>query len=256
MTIKVVVSGALGKMGKEVISTVNKEESLELVGVVDVKKFSEEWLETELVTGQDVELVLKEAKPHVMVDFTQPDVLLNNLTAAIKNNVAPVIGTTGITEEILKEVHSLSEYYNVGAVIAPNFSIGAVLMMHFAAKISSYMPNVEIIEMHHDKKLDAPSGTAIKTAQLIDAELKEKEIKNENSLARGEIFNGINVHSIRLPGLVAHQEVIFGGVGQTLTIRHDAINREAFMPGVVLAIKEATKIKGVIYGLDKLLGLR
>lgn len=255
MVTKVVVSGALGKMGKEVIKAINKEDDLKLVGLVDVEKISEEYLETDLITGKDIEYVLKEAKPHVVVDFTQPDALLQNITAAIKNYVVPVVGTTGVTEEILEEIHTLSENYNIGVIIAPNFSIGAVLMMHFAAKISSYMPSVEIVEMHHDKKIDAPSGTAIKTAQLIGTELKETERKNEDSLARGQVCNGINVHSIRLPGLVAHQEVIFGGVGQTLSIKHDAINREAFMPGVILAIREANTAKGVIYGLDRLLGL-
>jgi 4-hydroxy-tetrahydrodipicolinate reductase len=253
MSIKVAVSGVFGKMGQEVVKAVEAEEDLELVGMVDVKEFPED-LKSHAVTGKDLSVVLKDSKAEVMVDFTQPDTVMKNIETAIVNGVSPVVGTTGLSKEDLDRIHILSEKHNVGVIIAPNFALGAILMMHYAAKIAKYMPHVEIIELHHNKKLDAPSGTAIKTAQLIAEQRDNLSLKEENS-ARGDLYNGINVHSIRLPGLVAHQEVIFGGQGQTLTIRHDTTSREAFMPGVIMAIREAKNVKGVIYGLENLLDL-
>jgi len=174
--------------------------------------------------------------------------------------VRPVVGTTGITETDLEKIAAWSEEYATSAIIAPNFALGAVLMMLFAAQAARYLPEAEIIELHHAEKVDAPSGTAIKTAEMIlqargqSTRAAVAELEKVKS-ARGGNMDGVRLHSVRLPGLVAHQEVIFGGVGQTLTIRHDSLSRSSFMPGVVLAIKEVMNREGVCYGLEKILSL-
>ena len=158
----------------------------------------------------------------------------------------------------MDEIEKLAEQAGVAAMVIPNFAIGAVLMMKFAAQAAKYMPNAEIIELHHDKKTDAPSGTAIKTAEMIDAARKAAGVEPNmpaggDDPARGEKRDGVHVHSVRLPGLVAHQEVLFGGTGQILTIRHDSLDRTSFMPGVLLAVRKASEVRGLVYGLDKLI---
>ncbi len=253
MPIKVAISGVLGKMGQAVKNAVEEEDDLQLVGMIDTKSFSNNKIDYNIVIGSDLNYVLKECEADVLVDFTQPDTVLKNVEIALENEVYTVVGTTGLTENDLDKLNMLSEEQGVGVLIAPNFAIGAVLMMNYASKISKYMPNVEIIELHHDNKLDAPSGTAIKTAQMLNNE--NNNYLNEKNSAYGSIHNGVKVHSIRLPGFIAHQEVIFGGKGQTLTIRHDTTSREAFMPGVVMAIREISKYVGLIYGLENLLDL-
>ena len=184
--------------------------------------------------------------------------LRKNAMTAIKLGVSPVIGTTGLSEEAKNEIKKLAEEKKVPVFIAPNFAIGAVLMMLMARQAAKYLPDVEIIELHHDKKLDAPSGTAVQTAQLIQ-EVREAhkqghpDEKEKMTGARGAEYEGIRIHSVRLPGYVAHQEVIFGGLGQTLTIRHDSLDRESFMPGVVLACKKVRALSGLTVGLEKIL---
>ena len=205
--------------------------------------------------------MLARVKPHVMVDFTHPESVMENVRTALRYGVAPVVGTTGITQQDLLEIERLCEQHDTGAVVAPNFAIGANLMIHFARIASRYFPSAEITELHHDGKADAPSGTALRTAEEM---LRARERPFEQGATakvmldgvRGGEMGGIRVHSVRLPGLVAHQEVLFGGQGQTLLIRHDSVSRESFMPGVIMAIKEATKIKGLVYGLDRLMGLQ
>lgn len=251
MSIKVAICGALGKMGQEVIKAVEEEKDLQLTGLIDKKQFNN-YYKNKYITGDNLEEILRKSHADVLVDFTQPDTVMSNIKTAILCGVAPVVGTTGLTTQDLDQIHLLAEEKNVGVIIAPNFAIGAVLMMHCASKISKFMNEVEIIEFHHEQKLDAPSGTAIKTAQLIK---KERNLNKEENPARGGIYSGVNIHSVRLPGLVAHQEVIFGGEGQTLTIRHDSTSRRSFMPGVIMAVKEVKRVKGVIYGLENLLGL-
>lgn len=177
---------------------------------------------------------------------------------ALSHGVRPVVGTTGFSETDIEELRRLAEEKELGAIIAPNFAIGAILMMKFAQMAANYFEDVEIIEKHHDRKLDAPSGTAIKTAELISKVRQSKQQghpdeKEELVGARGANVDGMRIHSVRLPGLVAHQEVIFGGVGQTLTIRHDSLNRESFMPGVKLAVEAVLNLKTLVYGLEHII---
>ncbi len=261
--VRVLVNGACGRMGQAVLAAVLADEELELVGAVDIKGGMDagELIGKEksgVVVEEDLVAALADSKPDVMVDFTRPDVVFGNVCTALKAKVSPVVGTTGLSEEQKESIRKLSEEYHTPAFIAPNFAIGAVLMMLMSRQAAKYMPQVEIIELHHDKKLDAPSGTAVQTAQMI-AEVRESmkqghpEEKEKLVGARGAEYDGMHIHSVRLPGYVAHQEVIFGGLGQTLTIRHDSMNRESFMPGVVLACKRVGGLKGLVVGLDKLL---
>lgn len=262
--IRVIVAGACGKMGREVVKAVLGDESLELVGGVDLLGQGTDL--GELVgyppigrmVSSNLEFLLKQEQPEVMVDFTEPQSGLHNIYLAIENHCCPVIGTTGIAAEELKMVNQKAYERGVGAFLAPNFALGAVLMMKFAQEAARYFHNVEIIELHHDQKLDAPSGTALRTADLI---LKYRPVFRQGAVneqekikgARGAEVDGLRIHSVRLPGYVAHQEVIFGDYGQTLTLRHDSINRECFMPGVLIAIHKVVKLRGLVIGLEQLL---
>jgi 4-hydroxy-tetrahydrodipicolinate reductase len=264
--IKVIVTGAYGKMGREVVKSVLRTEDIELVGAVDaVGEGTDVGALAEagsagIVIEKDLEEVLTRVRPDVAVDFTGPHSVYNNAMLYLKQRVRPVIGTTGLSQEQINDIVAYSENLEVGGLIAPNVAIGALLMMKFAAEASRHFPHVEIVELHHDQKLDAPSGTAIKTAEAI-IEQRGTEIRQGSAMeverlagARGgEFAGGIRIHSVRLPGLVAHQEVIFGGLGQTLTIRHDSITRESFMPGVLLGIRKVMRLERVVYGLDRLL---
>ncbi len=262
--LKVVVLGADGRMGREVVKAVLREEDLSLVGAIDTRNHGED-IGT-LVTGTPCRVtvagnlgrVLEETCADVAVDFTTPDSVRQNLSIILKHRVNAVVGTTGLSEKDIAEIDRHAAEANVGVVIAPNFAIGAILMMRFAAEAAKYFPDLEIIELHHDQKLDAPSGTALKTAQLIKEKRDSKKQGHPNEHenipgVRGGQLDGMRIHSIRLPGLVAHQEVIFGGLGQTLRIRHDSINRESFMPGVIMAVRKVVDLKGVTFGLEKLL---
>ena len=194
----------------------------------------------------------------VWIDFTIPKVAYEHTRFALEHGLAPVVGTTGFTTEEITDLIDLSREKNIGGLIAPNFAIGAVLLMQFAAQAAKYFPNVEIIELHHDKKKDAPSGTAVKTAELISQVRQPQEQgapDEEESLpgARGANYQGMHIHSVRLPGLVAHQEVIFGSQGEGLTLRHDSYDRVSFMTGVNLGVKEVVKRHELVYGLEHLL---
>jgi len=262
--IKVIVTGALGRMGRETVAYLTKESSIDLAGAV-ARQTGEEYLDLPgggglIPLGTNLEAMIARVRPDVMVDFTRPDVAMSNVRTAFKHKVAPVVGTSGIEPADLEEIERLSNETGVGAAVVPNFAIGAVLMLHFARVASRYMSSAEIIELHHDQKVDAPSGMAVATARAMRearGESFNEAITTKLLLdgARGGAESGIHVHSVRLPGLVAHQEVIFGGLGQILTIRHDSTSRESFMPGVVLAINEVTKRSGLVYGLDRLMGL-
>ena len=194
----------------------------------------------------------------VCIDFTIPKVAYDHTRFALEHGLAPVVGTTGFTTEEITDLIDLSREKNIGGLIAPNFAIGAVLLMQFAAQAAKYFPNVEIIELHHDKKKDAPSGTAVKTAELI-SQVRQPQGQGapdeEESLpgARGANYQGMHIHSVRLPGLVAHQEVIFGSQGEGLTLRHDSYDRVSFMTGVNLGVKEVVKRHELVYGLEHLL---
>ena len=264
MTIKVGVTGAMGRMGKEVVKTVLSDPELELVLAIDKYGIGNEITDNVIVEG-DIEKGIKLHKPEIIVDFTQPSVVFENAKIYLENGVIPVIGTTGLKDEQIKELKELSKNKNTGCLIAPNFALGAVLMMMFSKTAAKYFNNAEIIELHHNQKKDAPSGTAIKTAQMmaeVNPNMQNGNIQDTELIqgARGALYNNfegkgnINIHSVRMPGFVASQEVIFGANGQTLTIKHDTSNRECFMSGVVLAIKYMSNNKNdFIFGLENIL---
>jgi len=254
--IRVIVTGAAGKMGREVVAAVSAEPGMEVVAAVD-PLHAGECLDGVTITG-DLAEAIAVSQPTVLVDFTHPTVVEDNVRTALAAGVNSIVGTTGLPPET---VESLSAAAPEGTClfVAPNFAIGAVLMMRFAADAARFMPHVEIIELHHDRKADAPSGTALRTAGLIAAARasvpaapgRETEIAEG---ARGALVDDVSIHSVRLPGLVAHQEVLFGGQGQTLSIRHDSIDRTRFMPGVVLAVREVGNHSGLVIGLERLMG--
>ncbi|HBI03299.1 MAG TPA: 4-hydroxy-tetrahydrodipicolinate reductase [Paenibacillaceae bacterium] len=252
--IRVAVAGARGRMGSEVVKMVLADDTLQLVCGIDPRVAGED-NDSPFPYVADVETAIREYKPEVLVDFTIPAVVKQNMITAINAGVRPVVGTTGLSAEEVQNLRDLCNEHQVGAIIAPNFAIGAILMMKFAQEAAKYMPHVEIMELHHDQKLDAPSGTAIKTAELIQQtrnEMKQGHPEEKEIIegARGGYYDGFRIHSIRLPGLVAHQECLFGALGQTLSIRHDSINRESFMPGVNLAVKKVVGINELVYGLE------
>jgi 4-hydroxy-tetrahydrodipicolinate reductase len=242
--IKVGVLGARGRMGAEVVKAVNEATDLELVAALDL--------------GDSLDqLVSKGAQ--VVVDFTTPDSVVANLEFLISNGISAVVGTTGFDDSRVAKVKALSTANpKVGVLIAPNFAIGAVLMMEFATKAARYFESAEIIEMHHPNKVDAPSGTASRTAELMTQARKDAGLgampdatNSGIAAARGGNVGDIPVHSIRLRGLVAHQEVLLGGLGETLTIRHDSLDRAGFMPGVLLGVRKVISNPGLTFGLDK-----
>lgn len=261
--LRVCVSGACGKMGSEVVRAIAKSEGVVLQAAVDYSNVG--MIIGEIAGTKDnikIQGNLKEALESgnidVVVDFTNHKVIYENAKTVLEMGVPIVIGTTGFSAEQVLEMKALCEEKQVGALWATNFAIGAILMMEFAGKAAKFFNNVEIIEYHHDNKLDAPSGTSLTTAGIIKEIRKshkqghpdEKELIKG---ARGADYDGFKIHSVRLPGFIAHQEVIFGDLGQVLTIRHDSMNRESFMPGVILGCKEIVKRKAFIEGLDKLL---
>ena len=246
MSLKVGVLGAKGRMGSETCRAIKATEDLQLVAEIDL--------------GDSLDL-LKTSGVEVIIDFTHPDVVMKNLEFAIKNGIHVVIGTTGFNPDKLATIKSwLASQPKVGALIAPNFGLGAVLMMQFAAKAARYFESVEIVELHHPEKADAPSGTASRTAEMITQarhEAKRPAMPDKTSSAlddaRGAKVGDVPIHSVRLRGLVAHQEVLFGGLGETLTIRHDSLDRIGFMPGVLLGCREVIKKPGLTIGLEKFL---
>lgn len=260
MSIKVGVIGAAGRMGSEVCRAVAAEDGLDLVCAVDPHHAG---TSVKDATGVDTDLVIaaeraavREADADVVVDFSLPDVVGDNVEWLLNNGIHAVVGATGISDEQLDRIRGLADGGDANAFFAPNFAIGAVLMMQMAQTAAQHLPHVEIIELHHDGKVDAPSGTALRTADMIAAARNENPdpvLGDGLEGARGADRENIRVHSVRLPGLVAHQEVIFGGTGQTLTIRHDSIDRTSFMPGVVLAVRKVADLDGCVIGLEQLL---
>ncbi len=271
LPIPVVVNGAAGKMGREVIKAVTQAEDMTLLGAVD---YNREY------NGQDVgevagcgvvevpilnqlesvlALAAQEKQLGVMVDFTHPDSVYDNVRSAIAYGIRPVVGTTGLSLEQIAELAEFADKASTGCLIIPNFSIGMVLLQQAALQASKYFDHVEIIELHHNQKADAPSGTAVKTALML-AEMGKtfnppSVIETEKLAgARGSLADeGIRIHSVRLPGLIAHQEVIFGAQGQIYTLRHDTSDRSCYMPGVLLAIRKILQLKTLVYGLEKIL---
>ena len=259
--IKVIVHGAAGKVGQEVIRSVCGEDDMQLVGAVDVRA-AKDSLPLPDGSGSvpfstDMGGILTRCQPDVMVDFSIAKATMPAVCLATEKGVNLVIGTTGFSPDDIKEIERLATEHGIGAVMAPNFALGAVLMMHLAKIAGKYLDYAEIIELHHHLKADAPSGTAQATARAMAAARGKPFLQptSKATAGRGEQIEGVSIHSVRLPGLMAHQEVILGAAGQTLSIRHDTINRECYMPGVMLAIREVVKRKGLVFGLDKLLGL-
>lgn len=263
--VKVMVTGAAGKMGREVVKAVAGADDVDLVAAVDPQ--AGDGADAGVVAGTgslgvpleaDLAAALARARPDVVVDFTRPDAVMDNLRAILGAGVAAVVGTTGFSEADLAEIADLCAANDTACFIAPNFAIGAVLMMRFAETAARYMPDVEILEMHHNQKLDAPSGTAMKTAERIAAARTTRGVDKTEKVtlegARGGDLEGIKVHSVRLPGFIASQEVIFGGQGQTLAIRHDTMDRTSFMPGVLLAVRRIGETRGLTVGLETWLG--
>ncbi|KIL79902.1 4-hydroxy-tetrahydrodipicolinate reductase [Bacillus badius] len=263
-SIKVIIAGPRGRMGKEAVYMVEKAENLQLTAVLDRKYNRQSLSDLEGFAGidapvfTDIHECFSEVEADVLIDLTTPETGYIHTKTALEHNIRPVVGTTGLTEEQLTELKKLSEEKGLGCIIAPNFAIGAVLMMKFSQMAAKYFQNVEIIELHHDRKLDAPSGTAIKTAQMIAAVREKKqqghpEEKETMTGARGADMEGMHLHSVRLPGLVAHQQVLFGADGETLTIRHDSYNRASFMSGVKMCVETVMKVETLIYGMENIL---
>lgn len=263
--IRVAIGGPRGKMGQEAVHTVMNNENMELVAVLDHKEIGEILSESpefpasyDMPVFLDLETLISRMKPDVFVDLTTPHQVFEHTKICLLHEVRPVIGTTGFTDEQLQQCTELAKNNEIGCIVAPNFAIGAVLMMKFASMAAAYFPDVEIIEMHHDQKLDAPSGTAYKTAQMI-AEVRPTHNQGHPDEvetipgARGASYDGIPIHSVRLPGLVAHQQVLFGGEGQLFTLRHDSFNRQSFMSGVTFSINQVMDLKELVYGLENIL---
>ena len=247
--IKVAVCGSNGKMGQEVVKAVNATDDMELVARIDI------------ANGEfdSIEAAQKDLEIDVLIDFTQPASIYNNARFCLNNNINVVIGTTGLNDEQIKELQALSELKKVGCFIAPNFSTGAVLMMKFAQMASKYFSNAEIIELHHNQKKDAPSGTAVKTALMMAQENENfstgncSEVETIDGARGAESYNNIHIHSVRMPGYIASPEVLFGSNGQILTIRHDSMNRECYMAGVLLATRYTNSNKTFVYGLENIM---
>ncbi len=249
--ISVVVAGAGGRMGREVVDAVTSAPDLHLAGTAGA--------------GDDLAALLAQTRPAALVDFTVPEAVLGNIHTALAQRVVPIVGTTGLGLDSIAQVRAWCAAHKTGAIIAPNFAIGAILMMRFAAQAARYLPDAEIVEMHHERKLDAPSGTAAKTAEMIaegradvvPTALPADAFEKIAGARGGRGAGSVPIHSVRLPGFVASQMVIFGGLGQTLTLRHDSLDRKSFMPGVLLAVRHAPALQSgqaeLIYGLEHLL---
>ena len=251
--IKVLVNGAKGRMGREAVAAVRSESDLELVAETDL--------------GDDLESAIRESGAQVVVDFTVPASAAKNTETILEAGACPVVGTTGFEADDIRRLESRAQELARGGVIAPNFALGAVLLMKFAAEASAHLSGIEVIELHHNQKADAPSGTALKTVEMIHAARGDDSSSSTRGIepagvageqeripgVRGGRYLGIPVHSVRLPGLVAHQVVLLGGPGQILTLRHDVTSRSAFMPGVILAVRKVLQLKRLYYGLEKIL---
>ncbi len=269
LPIPVVVSGAGGKMGREVIKAIAGAEDMNLVGAVDTNPalLGQDAgevagcgpLEVPVLNGLEETLAMAGQEPRlgVMVDFTHPDGVYDNVRSAIAYGIRPVVGTTGLSDQQLEELADFADKASTGCAIIPNFSIGMVLLQEAAARAAQYFDNVEIIELHHNQKADAPSGTAIQTAKRMTGKAFNPQLVEETEHwpgARGCVSeDNIRIHSVRLPGLIAHEEVLFGAPGELYTLRHDTSDRACYMPGVLLTVRKVMDLKCLVYGLDKLL---
>ncbi|WP_010622198.1 4-hydroxy-tetrahydrodipicolinate reductase [Paucilactobacillus suebicus] len=253
---KVIVAGYNGKMGQKAVKMVQQHDGFDLVAVYGIEE------ETSIELDSSTKIFRKlddiDVDADVWIDFTVPSAVFENAKFAINHGYSPVIGTTGLTDDQVAELKQLSADKKLGGLIAPNFGISAVLLMQFAQQAAKYMPDVEIIEMHHDQKVDAPSGTALSTAKLISEVRPSHEQGNpaeKETLAnvRGGDYDGIRIHAVRLPGLIAHEQVMFGSLGEGLTIRQDTFDRQSFMSGVAVAVEKITDYHELLVGLENLL---
>lgn len=262
--IKIAVAGPRGKMGSEAIHMINATENFELVSAIDRMNDGKLVADIQGLPAinapvfTDIERCFSNVDVDVLIDFTHPEVGKKNLQTAFDYGIKSVIGTSGFTEDDVVYFQNLAEEKKVGSIIAPNFAIGAVLMMKFSQMAAKFLPDIEIIEMHHDQKKDAPSGTAVKTAEMIKKERTPKhqghpDEKEIISGSRGGHLDGIHIHSVRLPGLIAHQQVLFGGNSELLTIRHDSFHRKSFMTGVKLAVETVMGLDMLVYGLENIM---
>lgn len=270
-TIPVVVNGAGGKMGREVIKAIATAEDMTLIGAIDLNPQLQGQdageiagcgaIEVPVLNDLQSTLVMatQEKEQGVMVDFTHPSSVYENVRTAIAYGVRPVVGTTGLSASQIQDLAEFADKASTGCLIVPNFSIGMVLLQEAAIRASQYFDHVEIVELHHNQKADAPSGTAVKTAQMLAKLGKEfnppsvEETEHIEGSRGGTGEGNIPIHSIRLPGLIAHQEVIFGAAGQIYTLRHDTSDRACYMPGVLLAVRKVTELKSLVYGLENIL---
>lgn len=264
MELRVVIAGAAGNMGSQAVRAVSEADDMQLVAAVDPGAVDEDAGERAgigrigvPIVG-DLATVFEVANPTVLVDFTRPDTVKQNVLLAVERGLHAVVGTTGLSQDDWAEIDQLAREKNVGVLHAPNFALGAVLMMRFAREAARFFPQAEIIEMHHDHKRDAPSGTALHTAEMIRSVWEQAPVPKVDEMevvegARGGNANGVRIHSVRLPGHVAHQEVLLGLPGETLTIRHDSIDRRCFMPGVLAALRAVGNLRGVHLGLENIL---
>lgn len=261
--INILVNGAGGRMGSEVVRTIAGEKDMKVIGGVDPGKAGQDLGllcglgKNNITVFASLDEALQDVRPDVVVDFTNPKVIYENAKKVLGAGIHMVIGTTGLTADQRKKLQELARKTGANGLIAPNFSMTAVLLMETSARIAKYLPNVEIIELHHNHKYDAPSGTALLTAEKIaaarTAEPDEDHTKESLPHVRGGKYKGIPIHSVRLPGYVAHEEVLFGGYGEILTIRQDSLDRKSFMPGVVLACRKVLQVPGLVYGLENYL---
>ncbi len=269
MAIPVVVVGCTGKMGREVVKAIAAAGDMRLVAAVDRDQIDADAGEVAGIGALDVPvsdnlelacaLVAQGREAGVMVDFTHPRGLYDRVRTAIAYGVRPVVGTTGLNPAAIADLAEFADKASTGCVIAPNFAIGVLLLQQACLRAAEYFDHVEIIERHHNQKADAPSGTALQTAQMLNStgkrfnppEVEETELLEH--VRGGHLENGIRIHSLRLPGSLAHQEVIFGSPGESYCLRHDTTDRTAYMPGVLLAVRKVLTLKSLIYGLEKLL---
>jgi 4-hydroxy-tetrahydrodipicolinate reductase len=264
MALKVIVTGACGKMGQEVVRTVVKQADMKLVGAIekeisigiDIGKITSAQ-DLGVAVTSDLKGVIEREKPDCLVDFTRGSEAPGTIMTALAFHLPCVVGTTGIRDQDIEEIGRKSLETGTPVLMAPNFSLGAVLMMKFAVIAARYYDYAEIIELHHEKKLDAPSGTALRTAQLmteLDKSFHSVPVAAEKlEHVRGGELKGIRIHSVRLPGLLAHQEVMLGGEGEMLTLRHDSTARSSFMPGVMMAIRKIDTVRGLAIGLENIM---
>ncbi len=262
MTVKIILAGPRGKMGSEALNMIHNEDKFQLVACIDKpnSELPDFTSTTEVPVYSNATQCFTEVEADVYIDLTIPEVGFPHTKQALEHNIRAVVGTSGFTSEQIQELTTIANENKVGCIIAPNFALGAVLMMLFSKMAATYFPDVEIIEKHHDNKIDAPSGTATKTIEMIQQTRQTKQQGHPDEYeimqgARGAECDGMRVHSMRLPGLVAHQEVIFGGTSELLTIKHDSFHRESFMNGLKLAVNEVLPLQTLVYGLENVMDI-